>query len=193
MGQKHSHGGRGGQDSQSFTPYQTGVWVLLIPIAMLFLGLTSSLVVRQATSNDWQPTQIPLLLGWNTLILLISSYTLQKSRRGFSGMTTVRWWLWLTNALGLLFLAGQLLAWKELVDQGVFLASNPSSSFFYVLTATHGVHLAGGMLALLYITVGCHRDDFAPKRQAALKAMAIYWHFMSILWIYLLLLLIFWR
>lgn len=187
--------GGGGEGPRAFALYQTGVWVLTIPIVMLFLGLTSSLVVRQGVSDDWVPVHIPTILGLNTVILLASSFTLEKARRSLD--TTVRApvkpWLWLTNGLGLAFVAGQLLAWRQLVAQGAFLASNPSNSFFYILTATHGAHLMGGIVALLYLTFKSLGGEFNPRRQSALKATAIYWHFIAVLWIYLLFLLIFWR
>jgi cytochrome c oxidase subunit 3 len=95
------------------------------------------------------------------------------------------------------FLAAQLLAWRQLVSQGVYVASHPHSSFFYLLTATHGVHLLGGLLALGYLLVRTRKpvsdERFQPRRLAAAGAAAIYWHFMDVLWIYLFVLLFFWR
>jgi len=82
-----------------------------------------------------------------------------------------------------------LTAWRELATRGVYLASNPSSSFFYLLTATHGVHLLGGMAALFYLVFSAGRIALEPKTLAVVDVTAIYWHFMDGLWIYLLLLL----
>jgi cytochrome c oxidase subunit 3 len=92
--------------------------------------------------------------------------------------------------LGLLFVGSQLTAWRELAWRGVYLATNPSSSFFYLLTAAHGVHLLGGIIALLYLVVRAGRISLRPRQATALDVTAIYWHFMDGLWLYILLLLI---
>jgi cytochrome c oxidase subunit 3 len=189
-------GGDGRHDpAPSFDTYQTVVWVLMIPIVMLFVGLTSSLVVRKGISDDWISIQIPKLLWLNTLVLFLSSAALEIARRALkrNNHDSFRVWLWITAALGTLFLLGQIAAWRQLAAQGVFLSSNPSSSFFYVLTASHGAHLIGGMAALIYLTIRVFRNQFGARRRSALKATAVYWHFMDGLWIYLMALLIFWR
>jgi cytochrome c oxidase subunit 3 len=162
---------------------------------MLFVGLTSSLVVRRGFSGDWTPISLPKILGWNAVILLVSSYAFEKARRALEAdsFRIFQQWLWVTAVLGTGFLIGQWLAWRELAAQGVFLASNPSSSFFYVLTATHGTHLIGGIAALTYLTIRATRNEFGATRRSALKATAVYWHFMDALWVYLLFVLIFWR
>jgi cytochrome c oxidase subunit 3 len=129
----------------------------------------------------------------------MSSFTLERAKRKLKARLEgpYRAWLLVTTALGLGFLTAQWLAWRQLVKQGVYVASHPHSSFFYLLTATHGVHLLGGLLALGYLIVRTQNpiDDerFQPKRLAAAGAVAIYWHFMDLLWIYLFLLLFFWR
>jgi cytochrome c oxidase subunit 3 len=105
--------------------------------------------------------------------------------------------LLITVLLGLGFLASQLLAWRQLVRQGIYVSSNPHSSFFYLLTATHGVHLFGGLVALIYLALRTRSssDDriAVAKGQAAADAVTLYWHFMDVLWIYLFILLFYWR
>ena len=188
-------GGRGEPGPARFDSYQTVVWVLMIPIVMLFVGLTSSLIVRKGVSDDWISIEIPRILWLNTLVLLASSVALEGARRTLNRghEDSFRVWLWVTAALGTLFLLGQIEAWRELVAQGAFLSTNPSSSFFYVLTASHGAHLIGGMVALIYLTIRVFRNQFGPRRRSALKATTVYWHFMDGLWIYLIALLILWR
>jgi cytochrome c oxidase subunit 3 len=188
-------GGRGGGSSAPrYDTYQTAVWVLLIPIVMLFVGLTSSLIVRRGLSDDWVPIRIPGILWWNSAILVASSIAFELARRAMgSDPARFRARLWVTALLGSLFLAGQVAGWRQLAAQGLFLATNPASSFFYVLTATHGAHLIGGMVALLYLTLRALRNELGVRRQSALRATAVYWHFMDLLWVYLLLLLLFWR
>jgi cytochrome c oxidase subunit 3 len=162
----------------------------LAAIVMLFAAFTSALVVRKGMSNDWINTAIPRVLYLNTFVLLTSSFTLELSRRSLSAGSVdrfKRWW-YVTLTLGVAFVGGQLLAWHDLAERGVYLATNPSSSFFYLLTATHGVHLLGGIIALLYIVLRAGRI-LAMGKRAAVDAAAIYWHFMDGLWIYLLILL----
>jgi cytochrome c oxidase subunit 3 len=94
-------------------------------------------------------------------------------------------WLGLTVGLGLCFLFGQWMAWQELAARGFFVATSPSSSFVYVLTAGHAMHLFGGVLALLYagVTALTHRP--IESRRIVVDVTAWYWHFMAILWLYI--------
>lgn len=98
-------------------------------------------------------------------------------------------WLYATLVLGLAFIGGQLLAWRELVARGVYLSTNPSSSFFYLLTSAHGIHLLGGIGGLIYLVLRARRIVSAAKQRTIVEIAALYWHFMDGLWIYLLLLL----
>jgi cytochrome c oxidase subunit III len=179
--------------------YRIGMWVALASILMLFTALTSAYIVRAASSNDWRPLPMPRILLLSTGLILVSSATLELAKRKLKAMLegSYRTWLLLTAALGLGFLASQLFAWRQLVSQGVYVASHPHSSFFYLLTATHGVHLIGGLLALVYLIVRTRQplkdERFQAKRVAAAGAVSIYWHFMDLLWIYLFVLLFFWR
>ena len=174
--------------------YRTGMWMGLAAIVMFFAAFTSAMVVRKGISNDWVRTALPHILWLNTAVLLGSSLTLELSRRalesgaGFSVQRFARW-LYATLALGLAFLAGQLVAWRELAARGVYLGTNPSSSFFYLLTAAHGVHLLGGIVALGYVVLRARKIALAPRRPTVVDVTAIYWHFMDGLWVYLLLLL----
>jgi len=170
--------------------YYTGIALGIVSILMFFMALASAFLVRRGTSGDWIPVHLPTVLWLNTLALIASSFTLERARRllsrlnlsGFRKLWTV------TTGLGALFLIGQLVAWRQLVAQGVFMASNPASSFFYIFTAAHGLHLLGGVGALLYVLV----RKFENTRMAlptAAEIASYYWHFMDGLWIFLLALL----
>jgi cytochrome c oxidase subunit 3 len=175
-------------------PSATGIWVVLFAITMMFAAFTSALIVRKGSSLDWRHFTLPWTLYFNTLLLLASSATLEVSRRriaSFMGglksqVENPARWLYLTLFLGLLFVAGQYVAWRQLSAQGLYLATNPSSSFFYVLTATHALHVLGGLAGLIYVIRKLSR---LALRRSTLDATAHYWHFMDILWLYLLLLL----
>ena len=197
---------RPGYVMQSGSPAQkseTGMLVAVSAIGMSFAAFTSAMFVRQDSSTDWQQFQLPHVLYLNTLILIGSSVTLQLSRQRFAAIPQAAqrasasvkalsasgiYWLYLTAALGLIFVLGQILAWRNLAAQGLFLATNPSSSFFYLFTALHAVHLLGGMGGLFYVLRKLIRDGGAAET-SGLSAFSIYWHFMDLLWVYLLLLL----
>jgi cytochrome c oxidase subunit 3 len=175
-------------------PSSTGIWVVLFAITMMFAAFTSALIVRKGSSLDWRHFTLPSTLYFNTLLLLASSVTLEISRRriaAFMGglknqVENPARWLYITLFLGLLFVAGQYLAWRQLSAQGLYLATNPSSSFFYVLTATHSLHVLGGLGGLIYVIRKLSKSSL---RRSTLDATARYWHFMDVLWLYLLLLL----
>ena len=158
---------------------------------MSFAALTSAMVVRQGAAPDWRHFQLPPVLYFNTLVLVASSVTLERSRRKIGATLTFGVdlgglsWLYATLALGASFLVGQVLAWRNLAGQGLFVATNPSSSFFYVLTALHGLHLVGGLVALVVVLYRVQRRT-TPAPRSALAATALYWHFMDVLWLYLL-------
>jgi len=175
-------------------PASTGIWVALAAISMSFAALTSALVVRKGGALDWRHFTLPSILYLNTLLLLASSVTLEISRRRVaafmggvrSSVASPAPWLYITLALGLLFVTGQYIAWLQLRAQGLYLATNPSSSFFYVLTAAHALHVFGGLGGLVRVI---HRLNKSVLRRSTLDATSRYWHFMDVLWIYLLLLL----
>ncbi len=174
--------------------YYTGVQLALAGIIMFFMALTSSFLVRKGLGNDWIAFALPPVIWVNTLMLLASSATLEIARSSLSregdldAIDSFRRWWGITISLGLVFLGGQLLVWRELAAQGVFLSSNPSSSFFYLLTALHGLHLIGGVIVLLYVRFkNWRRSPISQSAGAGLAA--IYWHFLSGLWVFLLALL----
>ena len=192
-----------------------GIIVALSGIVMIFVSYSSAYVVRKGLPtldpnsgtlvHDWLPLQLPNFLLVNTLVLLVSTLTMEFARRqaareaAATGQISVHVtsrtaaqgmpWLALTSILGLTFLAGQWLVWRELAARGVFVATSPSSSFFYLLTATHGIHLFGGILALLAAGFASLLRRPADTRAVVVDVTAWYWHFMTFLWVYILCLL----
>jgi len=179
--------------------YRIGMLVSLASIAMLFTSLSSAYIVRSGVTYDWYPIAVPRVMFGSTALLILSSISIEIARRKLkAGLnSTYSKYLLLTLLLGLGFLASQLFAWRQLAAQGLYISTHPHSSFFYVLTGTHGVHIAGGLLALVFLWRRSQRPldeaGLIAKRQAAADAVAIYWHFMGALWIYLFLLLFLWR
>jgi cytochrome c oxidase subunit 3 len=172
-------------------PSSTGIWVVLASISMTFAALTSALIVRQGAALDWHHLSLPRILYFNTVVLIASSIALEVARRDVGSFMTFRKqgpapsrWLYITLGLGLVFVAGQYLAWLQLRSHGLYLATNPNSSFFYVLTALHALHVLGGLGGLARVIRRLNRSIL---RKSTLDATARYWHFMDGLWIYLLL------
>jgi cytochrome c oxidase subunit III len=187
-----------------------GLVIGLTSVTMIFVSLTSAYIVRRRLPTfddhtgtyvqDWIPVQLPLaLLLINTALLAAGSLTAELARRQITrqvALAPVRSipgvslgreggfpWLALTVVLGLGFLTGQWLAWRELADRGFYLATSASSSFVYLLTATHGVHLLGGVLVLLYAATVSLLHRPVEGRRIVVDVTAWYWHFMFVLWL----------
>lgn len=185
---------RGVEDSSPAS--RTGVWVGLAAIAMTFAAFTSAMIVRQGSAYDWQHFTLPRVLYVDTAVLLASSVTLELARkrinaflRGSAGLRSFgSRYLWMTLGLGILFVAGQYSAWLQLRSEGLYLATSPSTSFFYLFTVLHALHVLGG-LAALTVVLRRFRKRQPALRISTLSTVSYYWHFMDVLWIYLLLLL----
>lgn len=163
----------------------------IIWIVTLFATLTLVLESRWVHSKDWVSIPLPSMLYVNTAILLFSSLTIEVAR--FSLGTERRKyctrWIFVTLLLGFMFVGGQLVAWRELSFRGLHFASNPGSFFFYLITGTHGLHLVGGIVALASVGFFVSRLKRRVRMQKALGVIALYWHFLDGLWLYLLALL----
>lgn len=166
--------------------YYTGIAIGIVAVLMFFMALASAFLVRKGGA-DWVPVRIPALLWLNTCVLLASSGTLELARKRLGQSDVLgfrRFWL-VTTLLGVLFLVGQVVAWRVLVKQGIYLASNPASSFFYIFTGAHALHLLGGVAALIYVTRRNY-DTAKITRTVAAEVTSYYWHFMDALWLFLL-------
>jgi cytochrome c oxidase subunit 3 len=215
-------GGRGGDDNlpsyrERLRRYRMLVAFVLTSVVMIFVSFTTAYVVRKAGAiwdparneyvGDWVPTSLPVsILLVNSLVLLVSSLTLEIARRravedvvlapiaDIPGIRVSRnrsiLWVWTTVVLGLAFLGGQVLAWRQL---RLSHATNISSSFFFILTGVHAVHLMGGILALLYAGLSVWLLRPPETRRIVIDVTAWYWHFMGLLWIYVFALLYFAR
>jgi len=195
-----------------------GLLVALTPILMVFVSFTSAYIVRQGLPTldpqtnllvkDWIPVKLPTLLLVNTFVLLLSSLGMELARRQFRGEAVLASsgtdsavsssenkmpWLAMTLILGLLFLFGQWTAWRQLAASGFYVSSTPSSSFVYLLTGTHAVHLMGGVLALFVASIAALFRRAVATRSIVIDVTAWYWHFMAGLWVYILCLLEFAR
>ena len=217
-----SHTGGGGGDSGHSEEKRTrtyqerlrrcrlGVTLSMVSVTVLFIALTSAYLVRQhssAINDDGTPVvprlhlTLPPLLMINTVILLLSSITMELARRSlrrqalFAPLAEIPGiraeknasfpWLAMTLLLAAGFLAGQFLAWKTMQHEGFYLAGNPSSMFFYLLTGAHAFHLTVGILVLLYAAVAHFIARTLETRCLIVDVTSWYWHFMAVLWVYI--------
>ncbi len=183
-------GDDGGGPNATFDPAQFGLWAFLGTVSMLFIGFTSAYIVRR-TGIDWRPLPLPRLLWWNTAALLLSSVALEMARRRRAALDLrgLRIWLGGTALLASLFVAGQFQAWRLLRALGFFLSSNPHSSFFYMLSGVHLFHLGGGLVWFALVLYRLRGPRYAPTAGGrTLSLFATYWHFLGLLWVYVLVL-----
>jgi cytochrome c oxidase subunit 3 len=166
------------------------LWLVLAVVVMLFAGFSSAYIVLRGVPA-WQNVALPGSLWANTFVLLASSVTMESTRRRMADGNTAsaKKWVAATTALGIAFLGGQILAWNQLVNAGVFLASTLHSSFLYILTGMHALHVVGGISALAFITVQIFKNRYSSTNHEPVTLVATYWHFMDGLWVYLFLLL----
>lgn len=188
------------QAEYTSTPIRTKkivLWLAMVSMIMLFAGLTSAYMVRQAEGN-WLKFELPGVFTASTIVIALSSVTMhlavRSAKKGQIDM--LRNLLMVTLTLGILFVALQFQGWKALVAENVFFSgsqSNPSGSFLYVLTGLHLAHLAGGILYLMFVLLVTIRNAqlFGPKNVLRVELCATFWHFLDGLWIYLFLFLLF--
>lgn len=167
-------------------PAKTALWVFLAVVTSVFALFISAYAMRMHF-GDWVPLPKPTLLTWNTGLLIVTSgamqWTVVAARRGETD--AVRHALVAAGVLTVAFLAGQLLVWKQLSDAGAFLSSNPANAFFYLLTAVHGVHLLGGLVAWARTTAKVWRGIDLATVRLGIELCAIYWHFLLFVWLVL--------
>jgi cytochrome c oxidase subunit 3 len=183
-------GKRGWPRVPSSRRYATAIVIAIVSIVMFFMAMASAFIYTRANSNRWVPLHLPWFIWVNTAILLLSSITMELARRRLA-LADVRKFrqLWFAaTALGILFLVGQLIAWRQFVLAGFYVSTNQASSFFYIFTGLHGLHLLGGICALLYVSFRKF-EKAKVSRSVAAEVASYYWHFMDGLWVFLLALL----
>jgi cytochrome c oxidase subunit 3 len=173
-----------GTESGPTPAAKIGLGVFLAVVGCLFSLFASAYFMRMGFP-DWRALPLPRTLWLNTGILVLSSIALQcavmASRNGQRDM--VRLALVTGGLTALAFLAGQIVVWRQLVAEGYFLASNPANSFFYLITAMHGLHILGGLVALGRTTATAWRPEPRDRLTLSVELCAIYWHFLLLVWL----------
>ena len=170
---------------------KTGMWIFIAACIMTFAALTSALLVRRGSAQDWQSFRLPVILYFNTVLLVGSSVTLEMARRSFPRFTLsgarqeriVKLCLTITLLFGAVFLGGQAAAWLQLRSQGFAFGAGPSSSFLYLLLEAHGAHMLVGLIAIAWVLDKLYGSQL---RKPSLDTFALYWHFTTALWLYVL-------
>lgn len=185
------------EDQHTYTPIPSQkifLWIAMCSMTMLFAGLTSAYIVRQAEGN-WVHFELPQLFYLSTAFIVASSISMQWALAGIKKNQTsnLLTGLIVTLGLGLAFAFTQFLGWSQLVDEKIFFVGNPSGSFLYVITGLHLAHLFGGIIYMLVVITKSIRNKYSAENNLQIQLCSIYWHFLDVLWIYLFLFLLFIR
>jgi cytochrome c oxidase subunit 3 len=176
----------GGGERSPIPAVKIGLYVFLAVVGALFSLFISAYLMRVGTP-DWWSTPIPRLFWLNTAMLIVSSAAMQwaktEAERGRDD--PMRTALLAALATAILFLTGQVFAWRELTQAGYVLADNPANSFFYVITGMHGLHILGGLVALGRTTVKAWSAPASRRLRLSVDLCAVYWHFMLAVWLIL--------
>ncbi|HTQ61392.1 MAG TPA: cytochrome c oxidase subunit 3 [Candidatus Solibacter sp.] len=172
--------------------YATAIVIAMISIFMFFMAMVGAFIFLRATNRNWLPLRLPSILWFNTAVLISSSVIIEMARRRLTLADVPKFRkLWSgATVLGVLFLIGQLIAWRQLVDERLYVSTTQASSFFYIFTSLHGLHLLGGVCALLFVAFRKFQNA-SVSRSVAAEVVSYYWHFLDGLWIFLFALLYF--
>lgn len=167
-------------------PHKFALWVAMGSISMMFAGLTSAYIVREAQGN-WVYYKLPFIFWVSTAVILLSSVTIQMGVRAFKNreMPKYRNLISLTLVLGLLFGLLQYIGFRQLYANNIRVDGNPSESFLFIITGLHLLHILGGVIALLIVFFRAFRTRIKVYNATGLEVVASYWHFVDVLWIYL--------
>lgn len=184
-----------GNETYSGIPtFKVLLWLAMVSMVMMFAGLTSGYIVRQAESN-WNVFELPSELYISTVFIFLSSISMQYAWMAVkkNNLAGLRTGLIITLGLGLAFCFTQFTAWSKLVEAGIYFTGNPSGSFLYVLTGLHLAHLIGGIIYLMVITTRSIQGRYHSGNNLPVELCTIFWHFLDGLWIYLFVFLILMR
>jgi cytochrome c oxidase subunit 3 len=172
-------------------PYKFNMWIALAGIVMMFAGLSSAYIVKRNQAN-WLTFDIPLIFWYSTAVIVLSSVTIILSRKAFVNrqMRQYQNWLGITTLLGIAFVTMQFFGFMELWNNGITITRNVSFSFLYVIVGVHALHVIGGIVALLILYIRSFTKRTRVYNSLSIDLMGTYWHFVDLLWLYLLIFLV---
>lgn len=172
-------------------PLKFAMWAAIGSMVMMFAGLSSAYIVKRNQAN-WITLDIPSIFWYSTTIILISSITIMLSRKAFinRNMKQYKSWLAITALLGAGFVFTQYYGFTQLWNSGITITTNVSFSFLYVIVVLHALHVLGGLVALIILFIKSFRTKTKIYSSVSIDLMNTYWHFVDVLWIYLLVFLV---
>jgi len=175
------------QQRQKMHPNKFTLWVAIGSIVMMFAGLTSAFIVKSNQVN-WKPVTLPKIFLVSTAVIILSSLTIQLSLKSFkdSQMGRYRTWIGVTVILGITFLILQWFGFQELWAQKITFKGAGAGQFLYVIFGLHGIHVIGGVIALVIMFLKAFTGKIKLYSSVPVEVAATYWHFVDLLWIYLL-------
>jgi cytochrome c oxidase subunit III len=179
------------EQQKKIHPHKFTMWVGIGSILMMFAGLTSAYIVKRNQVN-WVTFELPLAFWYSTAVIIASSITMHLSAKLFRerNMPKYRALLTVTAILGLLFIGLQIIGFQQLWQKGITLQASVSYSFLYVIVGLHGLHVIGGVIALVVIFAKAFNTKIRSYNNVPIDVMSTYWHFVDLLWLYLLVFLI---
>ncbi|GAB3014739.1 cytochrome c oxidase subunit 3 [Niabella terrae] len=168
-------------------PHKFMMWVAMASVTMMFAGLTSAFIVK-SNLTGWRNIVLPDIFWVSTVVMIVSSLTMQLAVRSFKerDMRKYRVWITTTFVLGLVFVVCQIIGFTDLWAQNIrFKGSSGAGQFFYAITGLHALHILGGVVALTIILIRSLIGRVKVYSPVPIEVMSLYWHFVDILWVYL--------
>ena len=173
----------------SMHPKKFAMWLFIVSVTMLFMAWTSAYIVKRGEPG-WSSFELPIQFWLNSAIIVVSSLTMiwaqRSARKDNLEMTKVA--ISATFILGMAFLVGQFFGWQKMIEMNYYfsgMGSNTSSSFIYVLTGVHGLHIVGGVVYLVIVLVSTFKHKVNSENMSMMEMCSTYWHFLGVLWLYL--------
>ncbi|MEX0967984.1 MAG: cytochrome c oxidase subunit 3 [Bacteroidia bacterium] len=175
-------------------PVRFNLWLFLVTVTMLFMAFTSAYIVRRAEGN-WLYFDLPILFAVTTGIIVFASVLLQAAVYAArkNELAWLKILLWGTTLFGLAFVTGQFLAWQDLVANKIFVSGNVAGTFLYIISGLHAIHVVGGIVVLGATLYSTYHYKVHSKEMLRISLCTTYWHFMTILWVYLYIFLLLFR
>jgi cytochrome c oxidase subunit 3 len=179
------------QKQNKIHPHKFTLWVGIGSIIMMFAGLTSAYIVKRNQAN-WVTFDLPVAFWYSTAAILLSSLTVYLATKAFKerAMARYRQLMLATLLLGIVFIVLQIIGFSQLWKSGITLKANVSYSFLYVIVGLHGAHVVGGIIALVLMSLKAFSIKTRTYSFVPVDLISTYWHFVDLLWIYLLLFLL---
>jgi cytochrome c oxidase subunit 3 len=179
------------QQRNKIHPHKFTLWVGIGSIVMMFAGLTSAYIVKRNQAN-WQTFELPVAFWYSTAVIILSSLTLQMASKAFRerAMAKYRWLMFSSMVLGILFIGLQVLGFVNLTSIGITFTGNVSYSFLYAIVGLHAVHVLGGIIALIVMSLKAFSYKTRNYSFVPVDLVRTYWHFVDLLWVYLLIFLL---